>query len=764
LSTLDVTQSKVFNRDFSGLWFDYRYFYQTYLTTALLRFLFYRKGSPRMKLTFSNSQCNDHKDCMCDLLVSGVEPISSFTVLRCVGGVPRKLSTMYGEMTARLTRDYSVCGQQVVRNLVPNVTAHLDNLIRASSRLDSSIIRPQFEFNNTYRITPRVDAKFLASVTQRMDKWYFGRLSMNIDRFIWRTDADNLVYQTDTVPSLVELAFKQLSFSHYCNGKRYGYSNWCATTESITPENVLANFEEFSVDNSTRDAGYDIAKRYFPAALNILFTKFYDSSQHFKKVKFDYNPIACAQEMNLMASSGIRPGISKSFVVGDAAIRISPIGKKLEQLPHAMKTHMNWVREVRAGGNPYLPSYCVIKIKAERKCAYGKPLSSLMKLPNKKREFNTTNTLNQLHSTWVNGPRIKLERGNAMNIGRKWWNGGALEFARYLHYDLKGMRWYEGDYVGHDKHIRDYLLILYQSTNVCYYDWENMTPEEQHIFLTANAQALFNMVVRPTCHTGNVWRIIEGVLYSGGKETSSAGSFITIFTFAIYLCHSMRLYPALSKQIMRALELGLILIAAYGDDHLWCAPASLESVLNEDTFAQVSFDFFGMIIQDKMAHKVFLSVPNETTGELSVVGPKFLKRYFIAGPDSPVLPFKPCSETVSKLLAPTSDVPFDTLIRSIGQAWDTMFTNPVAYQMCYFVYRDMLRLDTRTPSQIFAQMTKESENYRELSKKLAIDLNIMLLGFPDYNERRIEFHKWDASKTDYRVTNPMPIKYENYDF
>lgn len=717
-----------------------------------------------MRLTFSSDQCTSHDNCDCDLHVSGVDPITPFIVPRTIGGVPRKLATLYGEMTAQLTRDYCVNGREVVRNLVPNISAHLDNLIRASAKLDSSLIRPQFAYNNLPHETPRVDSLFLASITQRMDRWYFGRFGINIDPYIWRSDKDNLVARAGVVPTLKELCFKQLSYSHYCNGKRYGYSSWCATTESIKPENILANFEEFSVDNSTRDAGYETAKKYFPAALQMLFHTFYKSTHHFKQVTFDYNPIACVQEMNLMASSGIRPGDSKSFVSGDASIRISPIGKKIEQLPHAMKTHMKWVKEVRAGGSPYMPSYCVIKIKAERKCGYARTVAGLMKLPNKKREFNTTNTLNQLHSTWINGPRIKLERGNAMNIGRKWWNGGALEFARYFHYDLQGMRWYEGDYVGHDKHIKDYLLMLYQATNVCYYDWENMTPEQQHIFLIANAQALFNMVVRPTCHTGNVWRILEGILYSGGKETSSAGSFITTFTFAVYLCHMMRLYPALSKQIMRSLEIGLILIAVYGDDHLWCAPAKLEHILNEETFAQVSFELFGMIIQDKMAHKQFLSVPDEVSGELKVVGPKFLKRYFVYGTDCPVLPYKQCSETVSKLLAPTSSLPFDTLIRSIGQAWDTMFTNPVSYQMCYFVYRDMLRLDTRTPAQIFAQMTEEADNYRDLCKKLSIDFNVMLKGFPDYNDRRLEYHTWDASKIDFRVTNPQPIKYEDYVF
>jgi len=696
--------------------------------------------------------------------VSGIDPIVPFMIPRLVDGVSRKLASMYGEMTARLTRDYSIAGGKVLPNLAPNVTAHLDNLMRASNAFDSSVIRPQFAYNNAVRTTPRVDSSFLTSVTQRLDRWYFGRLGMNVDKFIWRTDADNLDYQPGVVPTLQELAFKQLSFSHYCCGKRYGYHSWCATTESITPEDVLNNFEEFSVDNSTRDAGYDAAKKYFPAALHMLFDTFYKTRNLFKKVNFGYNPVACVLEMNLMASSGIRPGESKSFMAGKTPVRISPIGKKIEQIPHAVRTHYKWVQETMKGGSEYLPSYCVIKIKAERKCGYAKDIRGLAKLQHKKREFNTTNTLNQLHSTWINGPRIKLERGNAMNIGRKWWNGGALEFARYMNYDMKGMRWYEGDYIGHDKHIKDYLLMLYQATNVVYYDWENMTPEQQYLFLLANAQAMFNMVVRPTCHTGNVWRILKGYLYSGGKETSSAGSFITIFTFSVYLCHTMRLYPALAKKILRSLEMGLILIAAYGDDHLWCAPASLENVLNEDTFASISHEFFGMIVQDKMSHKQFLSIPDDLTGEFKLVGPKFLKRYFIAGLDCPVLPYKPCSETVSKLLAPTSGLPFDTLIRSIGQAWDTMFTNPVSYHMCYFVYRDMLRQDRRTPKQIFAQLTSEADDYRSICKKLNIDFGVMLQGFPDYNERRLEYHSWDSEKTDFRIVNPQPIKYEDYVF
>jgi len=558
---------------------------------------------------------------------------------------------MYAEMTARIMSDYSMELGCVIKNTRPNYLAHLENLMYASTKFDIDVIRPQFEYHNKFTIQPRIDSSFMREAVHRFDKWYFRRLGIHkIKKYLWY-DSNSELPGTG-VKSLKELCVKQLSWSHYCLGRRYGFYSWLNTNENFTDEDIFNNYHEFSHDNSTRGEGYYLARRHLSRALDLSYTHLLKTQRHFGTLKFDYNPMRCVMEMNLMASSGIRPGPSDTHVVGEHKVTVTAIGKKIEQLPAAMYAHRNWVRDLSRGNMRHLPSHCVIKIKVERKCGYARTPAGLAKLPHKKREFFMTNTLHQLNSTWINGARIKLERGNVINVGRIWWNGGAYEFAKLLNYDVPKMNWYEGDYRAHDKHIVDYLLMVYQATNMAYFDFDKMTPAEREMFVYANMDTMFNMVVKPTCHTGDVWRILSGYLYSGGKETSHAGSFCTMLCFMIFICIQMENYPAVAAQILRCLELGFIMIAIYGDDHLWCAPRKFVGILDEVTFARVSREVFGMEITEIMHHERFLSVPDERTGEFLYVGPKFLKRHFIASDICPVVAYKSASETFANYWLP----------------------------------------------------------------------------------------------------------------
>jgi len=647
-----------------GKRFDLHFANKTYLTTPLLKFLFNRKRNHRMSFVF-NGQCVDHKYCECDLTVSGIDPIKPFVIPRYKESVKRSLNVMYAEMTAHIVQNYSLEGPNVVTNLVPNVTAYLDNLARASAVFDGDLIRPQFSYSNQSKAVSRVDSSFLRAATQVLDKWYFGTLGIDMSSYVWRDASSELC--VNKVYSLKELCAKTLSFSHYACGRRFGNVSWCNTMEGYGPNDVFRNFNEFNVDNYTRKDGYFRAISMMSRALNIVYGNFIQTQRHFKKIVFAYNPIEYVREMNMMASSGIRPGPRTTAVVDGFSVVVSPIGKKIEQIKWAMTSHRQWVRLMFAGNFNHLESHCVIKVKNERKCAYARPTSALLAIHQKKREFFMTNARHQLNSTWINGPRIKLERGNAINVGRCWWYGGAYNFATYLNYNVPGMMWYEGDYTLHDKHIVDWLLMVYQATNMIYYDVESMTEKQRRVFFHANADTMFNMVIKPTCHNGDIWRIIRGMLYSGGKETSHAGSFCTLFCFALYLVHTMELYPRQAAYIKKCLEHGFIRICVYGDDHLWCGPKKIAHIVNETLFAEYSASTFGMVIKDILHHDRFLTVPNFVTGEVErgQAGPKFLKRYFIAGDILPVLPFKPMSETMQKLLAPTSSLPVDMILRSV---------------------------------------------------------------------------------------------------
>jgi hypothetical protein len=181
-----------------------------------------------MSFTFPGN-CADHKYCDCDLHVSGVPPIQDFVVLRYKESVKRTLNMMYAEMTANLSQHYSIEGNCVVRNMVPNIVAYLDNLSRASAVFDSDIIRPQFVYSNQSKPIPRVDASFLQNATGMLDKWYFGNLGFNFDNYVWAGSTSEL--RDNRVYSLVELCAKTLSYSHYACGRRYGHVSWCNTME-----------------------------------------------------------------------------------------------------------------------------------------------------------------------------------------------------------------------------------------------------------------------------------------------------------------------------------------------------------------------------------------------------------------------------------------------------------------------------------------------------------------------------------------------------
>jgi len=345
-----------------------------------------------------------------------------------------------------------------------------------------------------------------------------------------------------------------------------------------------------------------------------------------------------------------------------------------------------------------------------------------------------------------------LERGNVINVGRVWWYGGALQFAQYMNYDLPGIGWSEGDYYHHDKHINDFLLQAYIAAGAMYYDYDNMSPEDRFLFMRAHAELIFNVVVKPTCHlSSDIWTVIKGTLYSGGPETSPAGTWSTLMMFCFFLAYVMVYNPGVRMLITVSLQKGLIAFAGYGDDHLYCYPLRLESLLKEEKFAEFSLKYFGCIIRDSLSHRHFLTEVT-ASGSMRKPGPKFLKRYFIQGGpgEVAVLPFKPIEETIGKLLAPKTVSRVDAIISCIGQAWDTMFTNRLAYQLCLKLYREHVLADGRTPDQILSTLVIDKQVYEDYVKKLGITTD-MMMKFPQYDYFRRLMHTKDSAKIDFSV-------------
>lgn len=713
------------------------------------------------------SNCDSHHLCECDLTISSIDPvIKPFTIARYEGATKLSLLRMYVKMLTYLTATYSYAQGSVVANVMANEIGAANLLIRVVGARQQNMIAPLFQaFNELPKLVPRVVCDWQFVIMQEFDRWYFNKcFGINIEPY---RGAQDDILTVGPPPSLVKLISAQMGWTHYVFGARRGVFAWNSTREFATAFTKYELFSQFQVVNNAQHAGYQRAQRFKNAALEN-FLKYMLATKHLHgTLKFVYNPLVVFGDLAPYSSSGIRPGgKQKLTVVGDMPIIASNHGSKIEHIAAAIKEHQAWVRYTMDHPDDYrrLPGACVIKIKDERKCNYGKPASKINM--DKKREFFIPSMVHYIHSYVLQNERMKLERGGCISVGRSWWHGGAYEFAKYLHYNRTDMTWHEGDYYMHDKHIPAWLLTFYVTQVIPYYDTQNMGLQERNVFVRFVEENVRYMVNKPTLHVGGLWQMITGVLYSGGKETSPAGSWITGICFCIFLESVKSKYPQYRAAIQLAIEKGLIRIVIYGDDHLWCVPRALSHIINETTFAKESDEMFGMKITDIMSHSQFLSTYNKRSGNLVHVGPKFLKRYFIKGEragDPPVLPYKPTTETLQKLFAPKERHSHVAILSAIGQLWDTQFTNRVAYDCCVWYYNH-LRNTTRVPLRTLLLRAKIGLDGAEANKtmnmyirQLEVSIDLMGAGVPDYDEYRRIFHRYDKSHADFRTVHHRPI-------
>jgi len=445
-------------------------------------------------------------------------------------------------------------------------------------------------------------------------------------------------------------------------------------------------------------------------------------------------------------------------------VMVKQTGLKVQHVKRCVEEHRHYVNELLSFRENKIVNFNIIKTKFELRFGYLKSLASLKKMMFKMREFFIPGLTHIIHENWLMKKRMLIERGNVINVGRIWWYGGALQFAQYMNYDIPGMEWSEGDYVEYDKHLLDWLITMYLATNMMYYDVEKMNESEKFAFFHAHSDAIFAAVVKITCHASymsdELWSVIIGSLYSGGPITSPGGSWMNALMWCLFMIHVIDKHPKLGKKIIAALKVGLIHFACYGDDHLYCYPSIFSSILCEREFAKFMFEFFGTTIQEVKTHRDFLSIPSPLGGFIRV-GPKFLKRYFISSNYvksdrtlAEVLPYKPIEETVSRMFAPKTGKWVDAVLSSIGQAWDTMFTNPVAYDVCQMYFHELIS----DPPSLCKEFIKNNEfnaflkfadehSIKSFLAKACCTVSELFNGFPSMSE--VNRHVPDQSRMDH---------------
>jgi len=559
------------------------------------------------------------------------------------------------------------------------------------------------------------------------------------------------------VPTLVQLICRKMSWVATVTETYYGLNRVINTMSTFPLKKQLALYGDFNVNTMRRDATQDYMWQLVPGALGWLNYQMKTES-NFGTCYFNYNPHKLLRQFQLFRSGGIAAGGTRKGEYKGTKISVHSSGQKVYMAIPALRKLHRLLVQVRRGDMSSLESIvCVIKAKSEWKLGQFKTYKELEDMMLKIREFYIPEQSHSFLGILLNESRMLLERNNIIRIGMKFWWGGAECLYRYLNGHIPGFIYVDGDITGLDKHIQDWMLLLYCMGVYPYYDWSTLNEKDIRFLENILTVWAANVCSKLVCHIGSFWRYMHGQMYSGGKETSHGDSWIMAFLFFCYVQHIKQRCPNRAYLMDEFLSRGFITIVVYGDDHIWCAPDCLQDVMNHKTWKAFLKDHCHMTLRDENIYRSLLSVP-DNTGRLAVAGPKFLKRYFIKNTFgdglSSILPYKPIDEQLVRAMTTDSEVAAELIISLVGHAWDTQGTNEYSYDVIAEMYRRVSYFDPRTPLEILKSLDVDdisNTRLRRLIRKAGISHSEMFDHFPSLGDLRSR-HVFDMKQANYQIS------------
>jgi len=341
----------------------------------------------------------------------------------------------------------------------------------------------------------------------------------------------------------------------------------------------------------------------------------------------------------------------------------------------------------------------------------------------KSREFFIPSTEHCYLSKLLFSERMQWERNNVIRIGMKPDHGGMYELALFLNYKSDEIFWFDGDIEGLDKKIKDWQLYLYIATGTRYFNFKKMNQSQKKFIRDLVKKLMYHISTKVVLCAGTFWRIMKGLMYSGGTETSHGDSWVMLLAFCLYITHTMTVHYTLADVIMLMVKQRYLGIVVYGDDHIICCPKFLRSIINVNSFATFLAEYMDMILRDFKEYDVFLSVPDYHTGGLRYAGPKFLKKFFIKNTINtvdlaPVLPYVPLMEPMVKLFCDSEAYPEKYILKSISAAWHTYGTNYFHYELILHFYEYMMMGRVRTPYQMYLDAVNSVDGRLTINKMI----------------------------------------------
>jgi len=366
-----------------------------------------------------------------------------------------------------------------------------------------------------------------------------------------------------------------------------------------------------------------------------------------------------------------------------------------------------------------------------------------------------------------------IERGNVIKIGCSAYNGQWYEIAKFMNYESDELIWVDGDITALDKHITDWMMYVYLAAGSRYFSFKRMNEDQKKFMKRLYTYIMYHVTNKITLQVGNIWRIICGVMYSGGPETSHGDSWIMGLCFCLYLCHIMHIHPHIAKYIMDAITIGMIRFIVYGDDHIWCYPKVLRGILGASSFAEFLRRYCNMELRDYKEYEKFLSVVDHSRGTFIFKGPRFLKRFFIFNDiilgGAPVLPWKQFLEPVVRMCTIERNTGFlGALLKTYGHAWESYGTNLVTYSCAKTMYDKIANSGcVKMPRDMiddFLMMEGGEKAVNDLVRRIGLTAEEIFDKFPDLEELQ-QRHIYNPRLCDYRkhylydhVIAPVTVK------
>jgi len=755
-------------------------------------------------MTWSNIECRDHNACECNLEFKLLDPIFdnyAYTVKRSEYQTRQTMVAMIIRGLAHISSTWGLVSGRIVPISKRIDWEYVK--ICFSSQVFSNMIKipPYFKKNSGTRSQNLVNpGPVIARGLKLWDCFVFSKFGMRptismledmgvfkVSKILnsagsdWEFVENNLKHLT----LRAQICRKMSSFNRVMTGGRYGQYQR-STLEDLYKTKLIHGLRKFDQPTNELNKKLRALAPIMKKAMDRMYAMM-NVDKHIGQYQYDPDHDVFSG-IPSMSSAGCRAGISRRVLQDDGNyIAHTVAGKKIDQMEYAKRDYLETLEGAKKGIKVKRNDMAYVIVqkmeavndysiheKVERLyCEYNESKyrcrdelikfeKMLEELKLKFRNYVIPFATDYMLVAHVQKHRQGIERDGPIRVGDSWWGSGGQRLMEYLQITdeqidaiVKEFGEFfrpvigDGDITGLDMGIKRFFMELYTITGGRYYKFKDMNDKQTYRIMVTHC--LEAISARITHFFGDEWRVVMGQMPSGSYETSHGDSWIMLLLFNLFVQYVWEKNPHLRQVIDMCCKKGWQNIVVYGDDHITRTVKGLSKVLGEQAFVDFLAEFCDLLSRDVRENVTPLS-ELDNYGGLKTKGIVFLKKYLIKTPsymkmdhvDMPsVVPFRPLDTYLHRVAFGTSEdrTLIDQIMSTIGNAYDTMGTNLVAYNFLQHLYSQLVdNLGGSDNWEIIARMMHErmlemsihnsQKDITKLMRKSSITMEEMLQGFP----------------------------------